>query len=181
SDAVGRLEQELGARLYVRAPTGIRLTAAGEAFVGPARRALTEADSGKAAVGAITGVLSGELRVVGIRTAVVETAQLVAEFHRDHPGVRVIIEEPAHDRAVVELVRSGRCDVGILRTGEVPKDLPAVPAGTRDIVVIFPHDAAALHNDDTPQNQATTGERNPVTTESLSGVPFVAPLPGTSA
>jgi DNA-binding transcriptional LysR family regulator len=167
SYAIARLEQELGARLFDRAPSGTRLTAAGEAFLGPARRALVEAESGQAAVDAVTGVLSGELRVVGIRTAIVETAQLIAAFHRGHPGVRIIVEEPTRDQGVIELVRSGRCDVGVMRTDEVPDDLRGVPAGVREIVVIFP--------------EAMAPRETTVTVQALSGVPFVIPLPATSA
>jgi DNA-binding transcriptional LysR family regulator len=167
SYAIARLEQELNARLFDRTPAGARLTAAGKAFVGPARRALVEAESGKAAVDAVTGVLSGELRLVGIRTAIVETAQLIAAFHRTHPGVRIIVEEPTRDQGVMELVRSGRCDIGVMRTDEVPDDLQGVPAGVREVVVIFPEAMAP--------REAT------VTVETLSAVPFVTPLPATSA
>jgi DNA-binding transcriptional LysR family regulator len=167
SYAIARLEQELAARLFDRTPGGTRLTAAGTAFLGPARRALVEAENSKAAVDAVTGVLSGELRVVGIRTAIVETAQLIADFHRGHPGVRIIVEEPTRDHGVIELVRSGRCDIGVMRTEEVPDDLRGVPAGVREIVVIFP--------------EAIAPKDTTVTMETLRGVPFVIPLAATSA
>jgi DNA-binding transcriptional LysR family regulator len=167
SYAISRLEQELAARLFDRTPSGTRLTPAGQAFLGPARRALVEAENGKAAVDAVTGVLSGELRVVGIRTAIVETAQLMAAFHRGYPGVRIIVEEPTRDQGVIELVRSGRCDIGVMRTDEVPDDLQGVAAGLREIVVIFPEAMAP--------RDAT------VTVESLRRVPFIIPLPATSA
>jgi DNA-binding transcriptional LysR family regulator len=166
SYTISRLEQELGARLFDRTPAGTRLTAAGRAFLGPARRALAEAESGRAAVDAVTGVVSGDLRIVGIRTAVVETAQLVSAFHSRHPRVRLLIEEPRRDEVVVELVRAGRADVGLLRSEGAPGDLPAVPAGTRDLVVIFP-DAVA------PPTRT-------ITLDALRGVPLVVPLPGTT-
>lgn len=165
SYAIARLEEELGAKLFDRSH-GTRLTAAGTAFVDHARRALAEADSGRAAVDAVRGVLSGDLRFVGIRTAVVEAAILVAEFHRRHPGVDLLIEEPRRDRAVVEMVRTGRVDAGIIRSTEVPPGMPAAPAGTRDIVLIFP--------------EALAPAARTVTLEALAGVPLIVPLPGTS-
>lgn len=166
SYAISRLERELGSRLFDRTPSGSRLTAAGEAFIGPARRALFEARNGKAAVDAVTGVLTGDLRIVGIRTGIVETTRLAARFHHRHPGVRIVVEEPARDAGVVELVRKGQCDIGIIRTTAVPDDLQAVAAGSRDIVAIIP--------------EAFAPAARSVTLKWLTTIPFVAPLPGTS-
>jgi DNA-binding transcriptional LysR family regulator len=167
SYAIGRLERELGARLFDRTSTGARLTAAGSAFIDPARRALKEAETSKEAVDAVTGLLRGELRVVGIRTAVIETAQLVGAFHERHPGVRILIEEPTRDAGVIELVRSGRCDIGVLRSNEAPDDLRSVPAGSREIVAIL------------PEHLATKGKT--ISIETLSHLPMVVPLLGSSA
>jgi DNA-binding transcriptional LysR family regulator len=166
SYTISRLERELGTRLFDRTPAGSRLTATGAAFIGPARRALQEASNGKAAVDAVTGVLTGDLRIVGIRTAIVETAQLAARFNERHPGVRIVVEEPTRDPDVVELIRKGRCDIGIIRSSEQPDDLRSVAAGSRDIVAIIPETHAV----------ATRW----VTLKSLTTIPFVAPLPGTA-
>lgn len=165
SHAIARLERELDTRLFDRTSAGARPTAAGKALLGPARRAVAEAESGRAAVAAVTGVLSGDLQVVGIRTAVVETGELVATFHVVHPGIRLVIEEPTGDRGVVEHVRTGRCDIGVMRSAEVPPDLPATPAGAQDIVAIFPESLAP-----------TTAT---VTDDQLATVPLVAPVAGT--
>src|SRR5947208_14464522 len=82
SYAIRRLEHDVGARLFDRTPSGARPTAAGAAFLVPARRALAEAANTTAAVHGVTGLLTGELRVVGLRTAVVETAALGAGFRQ---------------------------------------------------------------------------------------------------
>ncbi|MFR9722219.1 LysR family transcriptional regulator [Streptomyces sp. MS19] len=52
SKRVARLESLLGAELFVRDGRGVRLSEAGQRFLGPARRALT---AGEAAVVAVTG------------------------------------------------------------------------------------------------------------------------------
>ncbi|MDV8071010.1 LysR family transcriptional regulator [Rhodococcus sp. IEGM 1366] len=122
SHAVARPERELGAKLFERSAARTRLTEAGKAFLAPARRTLTEADSGRAAVDAVVGVLSGELRVVGVRTAIVETARLITEFHRHNPGVLGSIDEPTGDQSVIDAVRAARCDVGIVHTPVAPHD-----------------------------------------------------------
>ena len=165
SHAVARLEREVGSRLFERSPARTRLTEAGRALLGPARRALAEADNGLVAVAAVAGLLSGELRLTGVRTAVVETAQLVVEFHRRHPGVYVVIDEPTGDSGVIEAVRGALCDVGIIHSTEKTADLPGVRAGAQEIVAVF------------PQALAPATER--VTMDYLSDVPFVAPAGGT--
>ena len=167
SHAVARLERELGARLFERSAARTRLTEAGKAFLPPARRALSEAESSRAAVDAVAGVLSGELRVMGVQSAVVETARLVMEFHRRHPGIHVAIDEPAGDRGVIDAVRSARCDIGIVHASETPTDLPGAAAGAQDIVAIFPDRLA-------PPTET-------VTVEYLSDLPFIAPLTGSDA
>jgi LysR family transcriptional regulator, cyn operon transcriptional activator len=166
SYAIARLERELGSRLFERSAAGTRPTEAGRAFLAPARRALAEADSGRAAVEEVAGVLSGELRVALVRTAVVEAAHLVLEFHRRHPGVSIVIDEPAADREVADAVRSARCDIGVIHTIGQPADLPGVAAGVQRIVAIFP--------------EALAPPTPTVTLDFLSGMPLIAPVSGSS-
>jgi DNA-binding transcriptional LysR family regulator len=165
SYAVTNLERELGARLFDRTHTGAKLTAAGEAFVGPARRAVAEAESGRAAVDAVTGLVAGDLRVVGIRTAVAETAANVAWFHRQHPAVRLMVEDPVGDSDVIELLRSGRCDVGLMRAREVPEDLHSMAAATQVHVAVLPASWA-------PRTRT-------MSLADLEDIPLVLPIAGT--
>lgn len=167
SHAVARLERELGVKLFDRSSRGVRLTPAGDAFLGPARRALTEVRNSQTAAGAVAGVLSGELRVRGVRTAVIETARLVVEFHRRHPGIHLLVEDPSGDRGVIDAIRTGRCDVGVVHSSEVPNDLFGATAGSQEIVAVFAESLAP---------SAKT-----VTLEYLSSVPLIAPVPGTRA
>ena len=103
----------------------VQLTPAGKAFLGPARRVLAEVSNSRAAAEAVVGVLSGELRIMGVRTATIETAHLVVEFHRLHPGIHLLIEEPTGDQGVIDAIHSGRCDIGVIHSTEKPTDLLA--------------------------------------------------------
>lgn len=166
SYAITRLENELGTRLFDRLPTGTVLTAAGSAFIDPARRAVVEAESGRAAVFAVAGLVAGDLRVGCVRMAVVEAAALVAEFHGRHPAVRLLVEDPAGDADVIELVRNGRCDVGVMRAIEVPGDLRSVAVpGTQELVLLF------------PTATAPRGRTIPMT--ALPDIPLIMPVTGT--
>ncbi len=167
SHSIARLERELGLRLFDRSSRRVRLTPAGNAFLDPARRALAEVRNGRAAAGAVAGVLSGEMHIMGVRTAVIETAHLVVEFHRLYPGIHLLIEDPSGDRDVIDAIHDGRCDIGIIHSSETSADLVGVAAGSQDMVAIFSE----------PLAPATKS----VTLEFLSDIPFIAPLPGTRA
>jgi DNA-binding transcriptional LysR family regulator len=114
SQSVRSLERELGTELFHRVGRGVRLTAAGEAFLGPARALLREAANARGAVASVAGLEAGHLDIVALPTLVVEPlVALVGEFRRAHPGVTVRITEPEDAAAVLELVRTGECELGL--------------------------------------------------------------------
>jgi DNA-binding transcriptional LysR family regulator len=88
SQQVRRLEQELGHRLFAAQGRKRRLTAAGERFVGHARRLLSMQEAAVAALG--EGAVEGELRL-GIAQGLSEGPfpELMARFARDYPRVRL--------------------------------------------------------------------------------------------
>jgi DNA-binding transcriptional LysR family regulator len=89
SNSLQALERELGTPLYVRGTRPVRLTAAGEALVGPARRTLASAAQAEQAVHRTRDVLAGTLRLGVSLSAqhLVPFASYLGEFTRDHPGV----------------------------------------------------------------------------------------------
>lgn len=114
SQAVKSLERELGTDLFLRLGREVRLTPAGEAFLGPARALLREAVNARAMVADVAGLTAGHLDVVALPTLVVEPlVGLVGAFRRAHPGVTVRITEPEDAADVVHLVRTGECELGL--------------------------------------------------------------------
>lgn len=169
SYAIAQLERSVGARLFERSARGSALTAAGEAFVPLARQTLGNADEAKAAVHSLTGKLVGALRVIGIRTAVVETATYVARFHELHPDVRISVATPDDDHGVADQVRTGRADVGIMRSNSAPLTLASTEVDSQGIVVVFP---------------PPRGKRRPArgfTLAHLESAPLIVPTAGTWA
>jgi DNA-binding transcriptional LysR family regulator len=89
SNSIQALERELGTPLYVRGTRPVRLTAAGEALVGAARRTVTSAAQAEQAVHRTRDVEIGTLRI-GISLSaqhLVPFASYLGEFTRDHPGI----------------------------------------------------------------------------------------------
>ncbi|CAL9527034.1 LysR family transcriptional regulator [Streptomyces sp. enrichment culture] len=114
SKRVARLEARLGVRLLDRGDgRGVRLTAAGERFLGPARHALA---AGTAAVSAALAVPGPGLRldVWGHLYAPLRT---LARVLADTPGLAVETGSGRDHAAVAEALRRGDADAGL---GRVP-------------------------------------------------------------
>lgn len=115
SVAIRKLEEELGAPLFVRSPGGLMLTEAGAAALEPARKALFHAGQVRAAV---EQTLSGERAqlVVGfVGSATFELLpRLIHPFRARYPLVKLILEEGASAR-ISEGITSGVIDIGLVR------------------------------------------------------------------
>lgn len=168
SQAVASLERELGAPLFHRIGRRVALTPAGEAFVGPARRMLREADVARSVVEQTAGLTAGRLDIVAIPTLVVEPlVDLVGRFRRAHPGVLVRIVEPEDADAVVALVRDGSCELGL--GDQVPDDrlLDADHLGTQRLLAVLPPGTPLAVDHDLPVSR-------------LAGFPLITGPRGTS-
>ncbi|GGL41947.1 LysR family transcriptional regulator [Nocardia jinanensis] len=142
SYAISRLETELRASLFVRLPRQVVPTAAGQTFLVHARAALEQADCARAAVSAAEHPVSGRVDLVHIRTATAVATRMIRDFRDRHPGAVCVVHEPAGDTEIVSGLRSGRHDVGIMRSDHVPRDLLAVDAGTERWGAVFAEDQA---------------------------------------
>jgi LysR family transcriptional regulator, carnitine catabolism transcriptional activator len=165
--AVKELEQELGAELFHRLGRRVTLTAAGEALVGPARQVLRDVQVGTAAVAAVTGLAAGHLDICCLPTLAVRPgARLIGRFRQEFPGVTVdmsVADDPAR---LVELLRSGDCELGITEAAMVPSELEHHVLMDQELVVVLPPGSA--------------WQARPVSLSRLRSTPFVTTPPGTS-
>ncbi len=90
SKAITRLEARLGARLFERSTRRLRLTEAGETYLGYSRRALEEAHEGDAAVTKLNEEPRGTLRVImPVTLAQTSVAPKLARFLQRYPELRL--------------------------------------------------------------------------------------------
>jgi len=137
--AVKELERELGTPLFARVGRGVRLTAAGTALLGPARQALRDIETGRAAVAAVTGVVAGSVSVCSLPTLAADPlAGLVGRFRRHHPGVRVDLAAPEDSRDLYDLVENGTCELGLTDALHVPGSFESIDFGSQSLVFIHP-------------------------------------------
>lgn len=115
SNSIHSLERELETPLYVRGSRPIRLTAAGFALEGPARRTLSSAGYARQAVRDTREAISGTLRLGAMQLAehVVPLAEYVAKFVRDYPGITVQIQQLGAVE-MLAMVESGELDCAIV-------------------------------------------------------------------
>ena len=144
SQGVRKLETELGAPLFVRRGRSVELSPAGEAFLGPARRLLRVATQAAEEVSAHAQVTRGRLDLVSLPTLVADPlAGLIGRYRLAHPDVVLRVAEPATATSVLELLRDGRCEVGITEWGPVGPGLTAIGIGDQELVAVFPPGAVA--------------------------------------
>src|SRR5262245_64677339 len=116
SDGIRRLEAELGLELFHRVGRRAVLSAAGQAFVEPARQVLRDLGVLRTSVAAVAGLTAGTLDVVALPTLAVDPlAALAGSFRHAHPGVLVRVDQPEDVAAVATGGRPGRPEIGLPR------------------------------------------------------------------
>jgi DNA-binding transcriptional LysR family regulator len=114
AEQVRKLEQALGADLFVRAGRGVVATEAGRAFAQHAARSLRAVEDAAGSVGQLTALRGGTV-AVGIfgGPSAWRVDELVAAFLRRHPDVSVRLVG-RNSSAIVERVRRGELEAGVV-------------------------------------------------------------------
>lgn len=137
SQAMRRLEQEVGVALLARSTRSVALTAAGQQLLTQAAPALRSLQQSYADLGQLGGEIKGSLRLSVPRSAArLVLAPLVARFLAAHPAVEVELHT---QDVMVDIVALG-FDAGVRFAERLPLDMVALPLGKaqRFIVVAAP-------------------------------------------
>ncbi|MCU1642551.1 MAG: transcriptional regulator, LysR family [Nocardia sp.] len=133
SRGIVNLEREFGQQLFDRLGHGVVLTAAGKAFLGPARRLVRTAR-----LDADPTSLSLDIAVWGTLT-IDPTADLIAQLHTESPALRIRIEQADDEESVCRLVREGHCEIGMMSLPAIfVSGLRVIPAGTFQEWLVLP-------------------------------------------
>jgi LysR family transcriptional regulator, carnitine catabolism transcriptional activator len=168
SQALRAFEDELGAQLFHRVGRGVRLSAAGEALVGPARQALRAMEEARQAVSGVVELSTGTLEIAALATLAVDPmARLIGRFRECHPGVQVRVLEPDSADGVRALVSDGECELGAAHLPLTGSHLAAHPLGTQQLLFVLPP-------------ETTPAGEYPLAARELAHTPLVVSPPGTS-
>ena len=158
SRSIATLERELGTALLVRQRDGVTLTEAGGRAAAHAREALRRIDLMRSEVAAVSGQVTGTLRLASLPTA---TGTLVASqlrtFAARYSQVRVRLLEGS-DQEIRDWLDQGAADVGVV-TLPAP-GLRTVLLDTHEMVAVVP----AGHR---------LADRATITYRALEGEPFI--------
>ena len=159
SHQLALLEREAGTALFVREPRGVRLTPAGRAAVGHARRAVEAAASAIRSGRTVSEAMGGSLRLACAQSFVSVLAPVIREWHLHRADVQISLRESMSARQVHGFIESDEVDVGLL-PAPVPDRFTVTEVAEEEIVLIAPlgHPLA---------------EQPAVRVEDLDGVPLV--------
>ncbi|HTJ69089.1 MAG TPA: LysR family transcriptional regulator [Actinospica sp.] len=149
SASIRSLEKELGATLFLRSTRQVQLTAAGQALLAEALRALSATNAAKEAVAAVQGLLRGSLSIGSLQCLhAVNLPNLLTGFLSDHPAVEIRLRQGGSEE-LTEYVRTGRLDIAFV----------ARPARDPENVLVNPLDSENLVLACAPEHPAATKQR----------------------
>lgn len=138
------LEDELGTPLFDRAPGGVTLTPAGDAFLPWARQVVADLGAAVDEAREIGGLRRGRIRVgatPSITTAILPGA--FARFRAAHPGIELKLHE-AGSRDLVTALDAGTLDLALVILPVTHRSLETAPLLREELVVaVGPHDPLA--------------------------------------
>lgn len=138
SQQIRRLEAELGAPLFDRSRTPVRLTDAGEALLPHAEAILRQVEAARRAVeeriGLQTGrLVLGSLPMTGSRLL----PRAITAYRERYPGIQVILREESTQR-LTELAVAGETDLTLTTLPVGSPDLAWQPLLTEPILLALP-------------------------------------------
>jgi len=163
---VGALEDHLQIQLFTRRGKQVHLTPAGELVYDYARQILELVERCEDAVHELRSPGGGHITVGCVHTIGLFTLpDLLAEFAREHPLVRINVKTGNNTETVTMLLR-GEVDIGLVTTPQADDRLESIPLFEDPVVVVASPEYAARLPD-------------PVTADDLAEQPMISFVRGT--
>lgn len=137
SQALRRLEDQLGERLVDRTTKDGRLTEAGRVLQDYAERLMRLTDEAETAVRELADLRRGRVLVGANDGTVHNLLPLIAGFHERYPAVHVDVRR-VHARRIGAEVATGSLDFGILTFHPAERGLGTVVVDVDDLVLLVP-------------------------------------------
>lgn len=138
SITIRKLEDEVGGRLFARSTRSVSLTPEGEAFYPVVKRLLADWEQALEDVHNLFALRRGKLELAAMPTFTSSLLPgVLGAFHRRYPAVNVSVQDVVAEQ-VVELVRSGRAELGVTFDPGDASDLEFLPLFTDRLVAVLP-------------------------------------------
>jgi len=140
STRIRNMEKSLGAPLLLRTRAGVTPTPAGRTLLQHARTLLAQAERLREDLGAYTGGLTGQIRILSNTNALTEfLPEALGTFLAGHPHVSIDLEERLSDE-IVGLIAEGVGDLGIVAGTVDTGRLETYPFRSDRFVLVVPKD-----------------------------------------
>ena len=147
------VEEDLGTPLFERLPSGMRLTAAGESFVGWVRGQAAELDRVRAQIEDLSGLRRGEVRIACSQALTAWfLPREIARFTNAYPLVHFAVSVRDHDRAIA-MLRDYEADLALVFGFNTHQEFgPLITIGQRLVAImaadhpLAAHDTIRLHD-----------------------------------
>ena len=138
SRRIALLEHRYGVQLLYRSSKGVTPTPAGTALTAHARRMIDEVDRLRAAMADYAKGAKGHLRIQANTSAITQyLPQDLANFSAKYPDVKLELEE-SRSVEIVQAVREGRADIGVVMEGIDRAGLASFPYRKDRLVAVVP-------------------------------------------
>ena len=138
SISIKNLEENLGGKLFARTTRSVSLTPEGKAFYPVARRLLSDWEQSMQDVRNHFALRRGKLDIAAMPTfATNRLPKILAKFHRGYPDIHVTVHDVIAED-VVEMVREGRCELGVTFAPDDAADLDFQPLFKDRFIAILP-------------------------------------------
>lgn len=139
SRTIKQLERELGTRLFERNTRSVRLTASGQALVGPGAEVL---EAVRRAESAVRAADEGEAGLVRIAFAGLSTHQLVGRLARAvrsrKPGIQLELSSQNFAQPAMKKLLGGETDIALGRWDVIPAEVRTEVVMSDSLVVALP-------------------------------------------
>ena len=142
SQQVAQLEDEVGARLLTRLPSGVAMTVEGEAFYRQARQILRQVEDLPGIANQARSQLTGAISVTFVYTQAVQYGlPLLVKLRERHPGIHLELFDNTSSDAL-QGVASGRRDLGVLVNSHDAALLDSEPVFEEELFLVSHPDQA---------------------------------------
>src|SRR5215213_6649907 len=141
SQAIGTLERELGVPLFHRVGRGVVLSDAGAQLIEPARQVVRDLEAAQAAARSARGLTRGRVELIAMPSPGMEPlSTLIRNFTAAHPSMTVTADAAFTPDEVVQAVKAGRSELGLLGAASPPHTggLRVLPIEDQPLVLISP-------------------------------------------
>jgi len=136
SQAVRRLEQEIGEKLFDRSSKDGTLTYAGEVLVDYARQMLNLRYSAETAIRDMRGLQRGKLTISANEHTVFYLLPVIREFRKRHPLIKVEVQRGVASRIPTEIT-AREVELGVISFKPSDISLRSVPVWTDELVLVM--------------------------------------------